>query len=425
MGFVKFFLLPALAFAFQVSEIPNPRAISRWVVDNAAVMTYEERTQVEAALEKIHQQTSAEVAVVTLPSIGSLVPKAVATELFQAWKIGVKGRDNGLLLLLVTDQRRLEIETGYGLEGVLPDAVLSRIQREVMVPELKARRPGQAFLKGLDRIGAILEAHKEEVARPAYAPSLYFKPKYYPFSITALLNLIALILLIRLWATADPDEVHARLTGNFSFLFFWQASCFSLPVEWLFHNYNMATMEARPWGGVIIGTLWFSAGELLKYFWLSAARKKPRQCKECGKVMVLQTAEQKKALQSPSEQVEEEIGASEYDYWVCPNQHVLKLFYAGRYASRYQECPKCCAKAAKLISDKVQVFATQASAGRGERILSCAACKLESVKPYVIPMLAAPSSFSDSGSSSDSSSDSGGDSFGGGSSGGGGAGSDY
>lgn len=87
--------------------------------------------------------TTDEVAVVILPTIGShaadarYTPKTFATELFNLWGIGQKDKDNGLLILMVMDERRVEFETGYGMEGILPDALCKRIQVEYMVPKFK------------------------------------------------------------------------------------------------------------------------------------------------------------------------------------------------------------------------------------------------------------------------------------------------
>ncbi|UOQ72863.1 TPM domain-containing protein [Hymenobacter cellulosilyticus] len=70
-------------------------------------------------------------------SIGEEVPKTAATTLFNRWKIGDREKNNGLLMLLVDDQHRVEFETGYGLEADVPDVVCFRIQQRYMVPYLR------------------------------------------------------------------------------------------------------------------------------------------------------------------------------------------------------------------------------------------------------------------------------------------------
>ncbi|RYD93920.1 MAG: TPM domain-containing protein, partial [Sphingobacteriales bacterium] len=79
----------------------------------------------------------AHIDVVVVESIGEAVPKDAATELFRKWKIGAKETNNGLLILVVNDQHRIEFETGYGLEGDLPDITCYHIQQQYMVPHAK------------------------------------------------------------------------------------------------------------------------------------------------------------------------------------------------------------------------------------------------------------------------------------------------
>lgn len=89
---------------------------------------------IDSILSRLEDSTNAQVAVVALQSIGDALPKDFANALFKKWGIGYAGKDNGLLILFVFDQRRVEFETGYGLEGLLPDATCGIIQREKMLP---------------------------------------------------------------------------------------------------------------------------------------------------------------------------------------------------------------------------------------------------------------------------------------------------
>lgn len=116
------------------SHVANPRPASgSWVTDQAGVLG-PASTIVNRTLEDLHAETGAEVAWVALTSIGAQNPRSFATELFRLWEIGSRERSDGVLVLHVLDQRRIEIETGYGLEGTLPDAVCSWLIREVAAP---------------------------------------------------------------------------------------------------------------------------------------------------------------------------------------------------------------------------------------------------------------------------------------------------
>ncbi|WP_211208668.1 TPM domain-containing protein [Leptonema illini] len=142
-----------------MKTVPNPKtADNTWVSDPANKLSGEDRQRINALINSVEDGTTAEIAVVILPSIGEQVPKEFAVELFNTWGIGKKGKDNGLLLLIVLDQRRWEFETGYGLEGDLPDATLKRIGENKLVPGLRANRMGDGIYDALvavaDKLGA-------------------------------------------------------------------------------------------------------------------------------------------------------------------------------------------------------------------------------------------------------------------------------
>jgi uncharacterized protein len=84
-------------------------------------------------------------------------------ELFNYWGIGKKGKDNGLLLLLVMDQRRWEFETGYGLEGTLPDAILKRIGEDELVPNLKKKDYNAGFANVISAVTKKIKNEPETV----------------------------------------------------------------------------------------------------------------------------------------------------------------------------------------------------------------------------------------------------------------------
>ena len=118
----------ARAVDWTPPTIPNPQTAAReFVSDPEGLLKPAERAELNRLLTELERTTTAEYAVVIVRSIGREAPKTFATELFNHWGIGKKGQDNGLLLLVVVGQRRWEFEVGYELEGVLPDATLSRI----------------------------------------------------------------------------------------------------------------------------------------------------------------------------------------------------------------------------------------------------------------------------------------------------------
>jgi uncharacterized protein len=79
-----------------------------------------------------------------------------AVKAFQAWKVGRKGLDDGLALFIMTDDRRLRIEVGYGLEGQVPDAMASRIINEIIVPRVQAGDRDGAVASGMNAVANVL-----------------------------------------------------------------------------------------------------------------------------------------------------------------------------------------------------------------------------------------------------------------------------
>jgi uncharacterized protein len=95
-------------------------------------------SQLEESLRRFEEQTGHQIAVLIIPSLEGEELEAYSIKVAETWKIGHKGFDNGAILLIARDDRKLRIEVGYGLEGVLPDALASRIIREVIVPRFRS-----------------------------------------------------------------------------------------------------------------------------------------------------------------------------------------------------------------------------------------------------------------------------------------------
>jgi uncharacterized protein len=120
----------------EVAKVPNPRKERlSWVQDSAGVLN--NAVEINMIITQNEIISGTEIAVVILPSIGKIIPKDFAVALFKAWGIGKKGKDNGILVLHIIDQRRIEIEIGYGLEGDLPDAIVKRIIDNYAIPAFK------------------------------------------------------------------------------------------------------------------------------------------------------------------------------------------------------------------------------------------------------------------------------------------------
>ncbi|WP_462318336.1 TPM domain-containing protein [Marinilabilia sp.] len=133
------FLSAVLAgFSQDFPEQPQPPRI---VNDFANVLENTTRARMEQQLVQFNNQTSTQIAVVTVPDLGGYDASGYAFQLAEKWGIGQEGKDNGILILIKPKTReskgRAFIATGYGLEGVVPDAVANRIVDEEMIPRFK------------------------------------------------------------------------------------------------------------------------------------------------------------------------------------------------------------------------------------------------------------------------------------------------
>jgi len=149
------FLLIFLALPFLVCAQNIPQATG-WVNDFAGVISPEYRDKINALIEELEQKTTAEIAVVTINSIAPYDEKEYARLLFDSWKPGKKSKDNGVLVLLAIKERRWRIETGYGVEGVLPDGLCGEIGRNYMVPYFKEGKYGEGLYQGALKISQII-----------------------------------------------------------------------------------------------------------------------------------------------------------------------------------------------------------------------------------------------------------------------------
>src|SRR5215471_16405861 len=123
----KLFLACLLVFALlRVADGEDPRipAPQGLVSDFAGVIDQSTRQQLTLLLQELKDKTSVEVAVVTVQTTQPLTAFDYAIKIAEAWKPGAKGKDNGVVFLVATKDRKVRIATGYGVEGILPDGKL-------------------------------------------------------------------------------------------------------------------------------------------------------------------------------------------------------------------------------------------------------------------------------------------------------------
>lgn len=171
---VLLLLTGLLVKAQNIPPRPNPPTL---VNDFAGILLKDEDERLEQKLVAYDDSTSTQIAIVTLKSVGDYDVSQVALKILRDWGIGRKGKNNGILILVSMEDRKIRIETGYGMEGAVPDAVANEIIAQIIKP---AFREGQ-YYQGLDKaVDAIIKAAAGEYkgdprqSRPGISPGAIF-----------------------------------------------------------------------------------------------------------------------------------------------------------------------------------------------------------------------------------------------------------
>lgn len=144
---------------YTTDNVPNVRLQDkmRYVSNPDGILSTQATDSIDRMLYGLEQKTGIETAVVVLSSIGNEECFDFAFNLASQWGVGKKGTDNGLVILLVTDQRCIQFVTGYGLEGDLPDAISKRIQSKYMIPWLRKGDWDNGMVAGVKAVCARLD----------------------------------------------------------------------------------------------------------------------------------------------------------------------------------------------------------------------------------------------------------------------------
>ncbi len=147
-----------IALLLAVNPVPAqtfPEPLG-YISDYGNVTTAAEREHINAICRELQAKTSAQIAVAVFPDLGDEEYTDYAVRLFEHWGIGQRGKDNGVLILNALAERKVRIEVGYGLEGLIPDGLSGRILRQRMFPLLKEGKHGAAYLSGVAIIASII-----------------------------------------------------------------------------------------------------------------------------------------------------------------------------------------------------------------------------------------------------------------------------
>lgn len=442
--------LSAAAPAVTVTAVPNPRLTGGWVADQAQVLDTTSLARLNAKLGALNQANGAEVAVVTVTDTGTLSSKEFATALFNTWGIGQAGADNGVLLLVDVGGRKVEIETGYGVESVLTDARCGEILDDRVVPAFQRGDLAGGVTAGAEAIVGALSG--QTFAAPATAaptsPSGWNETAASPRGmgwLTWLLGVLAAIAsavgLGRALSRPKCPAGHGRMRR--------------LKGEDEAEHLDELQRLEQQLGGIRYSVWQCGECDMVITQRHLRGNDKVEVCPRCDRVTVEVTRpardQLEKECRNPAcdyhrrfrllseaeedahltvvQQMEEKLGGVSYHVWRCETTGELSIERKLRALSHVQDCPQCGNRTLQT-SRRVISYATRHHSGleQIESICLAPGCAYRTVHERIIPRIVESSNTSwSSGSSSSSSSSSGssgssGGSFGGGSSGGGGAG---
>jgi uncharacterized protein len=397
--------LPSL-LAVKVSDVENVhlKNRNRFVTDQAGALSATTIAQADTLLARIWNSTSAEPVAVIVDSLEGEDVNEYATELFTLWGIGKKDKDNGVLVLVSVGDHKAVIRTGYGVEGVLPDAIAATIIRNNMIPHFRTNDYDSGLIEGLTTMSSVLtdpDAREELMSQYANDASADDDTDdFFPIYLV-LCGIVAGVMLIAVLIT--------------------YAEARKLPTA---DGYARLQKIKLP---CLVGTVCALCIPIVSYLILVLlmrhVRLRKRLCPHCATRMQRVDEENDNNYLTQAQDTEERLNSVDYDVWLCPQCGETDIIPYVNPQNTYSVCPQCGARACSLISRRIVYPATEFREGRGIEETYCRSCGRRSRQQFIVPkVVAAPiiigggggRGFGGGGGFS-------GGSFGGGSTGGGGA----
>lgn len=198
-----FLVLVSTALAGLATAAPAaiPPAPERFLTDTAGFLSPGVRESLDARLQAYERRTGRQFLVWIAPTTGDTPIEDFAVRAFQEWRVGRKGMDDGLVLFVITADRRVRFEVGYGLEPTFPDALASRVINDVLAPRLRTGDADGGVSAAVDTVLGLLQGESEgrgESAAPRPGPGA--RPPARPLSLgqKVLIALVVLAFLVLL-----------------------------------------------------------------------------------------------------------------------------------------------------------------------------------------------------------------------------------
>lgn len=332
--------LGSWAREYTPSEVPNVQLQDShsFVSDPEGYFAPEDRASLNDALYQLREKHTVEVVLVVLPGIVDDDPESFSMELFELWGVGKREDNNGLLILYKFGRkgdRIIRFETGYGLEGALPDITTKRLTKRYLLPAISEGRDAEGFLQMLGAIDDLLTEGYE--ARNDGNQQFGYEEEQEEAIGGLLRGYLVFALLVGLlfgggvWARWRKLEEPALKSSLLS------------------HNFSLPT---QMWQWLIFPALIF----LLPLYWIlrGRTRRQLRNCPQChtkGSVRAIVSPENFPLLSS-AQATEQRLHSVNYTLYQCSACSYHRAVGVSNSLSGYKRCPRCGTKSYRLISQQ-------------------------------------------------------------------------
>ncbi|MCH5345525.1 MAG: TPM domain-containing protein [Muribaculaceae bacterium] len=359
--------------AITIDEIPNVQVANRnhFVSDPTGQLDASTVDAINRRLAALTQETTAEVVVVVVDKVDpSMTPRQMAYDIQSRWGVGKRDVNNGLVIFVSIGDRRAEIVTGRGLEGIIPDVVAGRIVRDVMVPHFKEGDYNGGVEAGVNAVASIIAApeNRDEILSTMTPDNDLTAEEFWDFYV----KFAGAILLV--------------MTVMAIYMF---RSTRRLPLAMRYPRIEKVNVVM-----LMLSCLSLGAGFIVYYFYrrgLKRLRRGRHLCANCGHQMDLMDEETDNSYLTPSQDLEERLNSVDYDVWVCPECNEVDVIPYVNASSPYKECPRCGAHTLTLTENRVLRQPTTRTQGIGERVYTCRNCGNRVSERYTIPATPDPS----------------------------------
>ena len=431
LTFFLFVSVFAFSQQYTLETVPRPNQYdaTNYVSNPDEILSRHAVGEINRVINSLEADTKAEVALVVLNSIGQEDISGFAVRLFEKWGIGKMKADNGLLILFVLDQRAVKYEVGYGLEGILPDAICMRIIQENMLSEFRSGNYDAGLLAGIKRTASVIR--EEPIAVPQAEPVNWGEALPIAIGIYLILMLLSFFWMNNIISAvkknpklpnniARYNALKSQKSGVISIMAFLVPFISLFAVIFLFRPEFILLVIPMPFMAI--------PANIYAKYQMQKIRRQPIPCDVCDGTMHILSEKKEDKYLNMAQQFEEQLSAIDYDVFLCDKCENTLVFTLDK-PSIYSKCPKCGTKAFIKTNKRMLVAPTYISTGVEQTIYRCKFCGHEEHKNTKLPRLQRSSGAAFAGGMAAGSilrgggggGFSGGGSFGGGRSGGGGA----